>query len=249
MTESILEKLKQQTINKKAGFLCAVGGVRMAGKTTISGTLKGKTLLIQIKSLEAGNTSAIQLAAESDNELVSVEVESSRDLFALLNSEDILAFDNIYIDGLSAFTELLYVSKEFAIIEKKPAKDGGGMWKAFDMIKDRSTQLILKAKELAETHNKNVFVTYALQRKNSEDGAVMEMVSKGQASKDLIEGKCPNVVVIASKQTEEGTVRKIITSNFGLYAARLGNLLDRQNPGVVEADLNALIKIAKGETK
>jgi hypothetical protein len=198
---------------------------------------------VQPAGIEAGNTSPVALAKARGNHLDMVPVNTHEEMFAVLGDPLLLEYDNIYIDGVTAFTELVYNSKMFQAVS---AKD---KWAGFDYIRDQSTKLIVAAKALADNHNKNVFVTYALKPKTDDAGNVttVEMVAKGNATKDLVEGKCPNVIAVVAvvDPTSGELVRKLITSNLGPYVARLGNFLDTDNPKKLDADLSKLLEFVK----
>ena len=53
-------------------LFCVVAGPRLGGKTTIAGTLPGKTLLLQAAVLESGSRSALKLARERGNKVAEV---------------------------------------------------------------------------------------------------------------------------------------------------------------------------------
>lgn len=240
MGQSLLDKLKKQK-QQSSGFMAAIGGARLSGKSTLAGTLPGSTLVIQPAGIEAGNTSPMELAKKLGNKLDLIEVENHGQLFEVLQDTGLLKYDNIYVDGISAFTEMVYSSPEFAT---KTAKN---KWDGFDYIKDQSGQLVLACKELAEKHDKNVFITYSLKEKTDENGNVasVEMDAKGNATKTIVEGRSPNVVAAVAVTKEDGSlVRGLITKNKGPYVARLGNLLDEDNPGkIIPADLSTLLTI------
>jgi hypothetical protein len=205
--------------------------------------LPGKTLLVQPAGIEAGNTSPKAKAKELGNHLDMVPVNTHEEMFAVLADPLLLEYDNIYIDGVTAFTELVYNSKMFAAVS---AKD---KWAGFDYIRDQATKLVVAAKALADNHNKNVFITYALKEKRDESGNItaVEMDAKGNATKSLVEGKCPNVLALVAIQdpaTGEWK-RKLITSNLGPYVARLGNFLDADNPKKFDDDLSKLLEFVK----
>lgn len=227
------------------GFFAAIGGTRTSGKSTLAGTLPGKTLLLQPAGVEAGNVSPVEKAKELGNELDMIVFDKFTGAFEILQDPAIMDYDNIYVDGISGFTDLVYQSPEF---NRKGVKN---KFEAFDFLKDQSVQLIVACKKLAEDHNKNTFVTYALTKKFDSAGVEIgvEMVAKGNATKDLVEGKGGNLVIaVAIPVTgEDGKTRierKLVTKNFGPYTARLGDLLDHQNPGVIDANLAELLRVA-----
>jgi hypothetical protein len=237
---SLISTLKQQR-QASNGFFCAIGGARMAGKSTIAGTLPGKTIIIQPRGMEAGNQSPVVLAEQLGNSLDMIEVESIAQLFEVVADEELLSYDNIYVDGISAITDMLFLSPEFAAKTKK------NKWDGFDYIKQNVQRLIMQLKHLADTGNKNVFLTYALEPKFDENGNVKEvvLVAKGNASRSMIEGQGSNVVLI-SEATDKGEIKRgIFTKNRGPYSARVGDILDEGNPGIIRADLSELLKLAR----
>jgi hypothetical protein len=237
LINELLKKKQQQK-----GFLAAIGGPRLAGKSTLAGTLPGKTLVIQPAGIEAGNLSPVRLAQSRGNHLDLIEFERFDQLEKLLNDRGIAEYDNIYVDGISAFTELLYKSPEFEAAQNKGGKRN--VFEGFSFIQDQAVRLVEHCKSLAENQDKNVFITYAIKHKYDAQGNVTEaeMESKGNATRSLIVGKCPNVLTIVSIPTEEGgTVRKLLTHNHGPYIGRLGNILDTDNPKKLDADLGELL--------
>ena len=54
---SILEKYSKASVKK--GVFIIIKGTRLSGKSTIAGTLKGKSILAQAALLETGSNSAI----------------------------------------------------------------------------------------------------------------------------------------------------------------------------------------------
>ena len=240
MGQSLIEKLKKQK-QQSSGFMAALGGARLSGKSTLAGTLPGTTLVIQPAGIEAGNTSPIELAKKLGNKLDLIEVETHGQMFEVLADKDVLAYDNLYVDGISAFTEMIYNSPEFTTKSLK------SKWEGFDYIKDQSGSLVMLCKELAEKHDKNVFITYSLKEKTDEHGNItsVEMDAKGNATKTIVEGKSPNVLTAVAVTKEDGSlVRDIITKIKGPYVARLGNLLDEDNPGkIIPADLSQLLTV------
>lgn len=236
----LIDKLRKQK-QESSGFMAAIGGARLSGKSTLAGTLPGSTLVIQPAGIEAGNTSPVELGKKLGNKVDLIEIESHLQIFEVLTDKEVLAYDNIYVDGISAFTEMVYGSPEF---QKKSVKN---KWDGFDYIKDQSTKLVALCKEISAAHDKNVFVTYSLKEKTDENGNVtsVEMDAKGNATKTLVEGKSPNVLAAVAVNKDDGSlVRGLITKNNGPYVGRLGNLLDEDNPGkIIPANLAELLTI------
>lgn len=230
---------------KEAGIFAVVAGARTSGKSTIPGTLPGKTLMLQAALLETGSKSASNLAKELGNDLTVISFEDCVQLVSILEDPDVGNFDNIYIDGLSAVTDMLFNSPEVKKSTKKNTWDGfRDLWVA-------ATDLLLMAKGMATTHN--VFFSLAVKEKYDSSGMLIaiEPEVKGNATIGSIQKLCPTILytIAENYEDEEGVLhvdRKLITSYRGVYAGRIDSLLDNQNPGVIEADLGKVIALIKG---
>ena len=62
---SILAKYKLE--QKQRGIFGAITGLRLAGKSTLAGTLPGKTAMLTARLFETGSGSAIALAKQLGN--------------------------------------------------------------------------------------------------------------------------------------------------------------------------------------
>jgi hypothetical protein len=239
---SIIAKLTQK--KKDKGVFGIVAGLRLGGKSTLAGTLPGQTLLIQAALRETGSSSAAALASSLGNELTIVEFETLSELREVLLEAAESKFDNIYIDGITAITEVRYNEPE--VLRKATS---GSPWGAFDLIKKTMADFIELSKKIAENYNKNVFMTLALNPEFDSAGSLIEVKPelKGKATLSIIKGYAPTVLVIRSRKDEKGqTIRELITKNDGPYSARIDTLLDQQNPGVLPADLSQVITLIKG---
>jgi hypothetical protein len=240
----ILNDLAQQ--EKEAGIFAVVAGARTSGKSTIPGTLPGKTLLLQAALLETGSKSAKSLAQELGNDLTVVTFQSVSQLGEILKDDDIAGFDNLYIDGLSAISDMLFNSPDIKKATKRNTWDGfRDLWLA-------ATELLLEAKALSASHN--VFFSLAIKEKYDRDGMLIavEPEVKGNATIGSIQKLCPTILYTVADihEDEEGqlhTDRKLVTGYRGVYAGRIDSLLDKQNPGIMPADLSQVITLIKGE--
>ena len=234
---------------KNNGIFAVIAGTRTSGKSTISGTLPGKTLMLQAHLLETGSSSAKKLASRLNNDLTIISFKDYDALMEILKDEDILKYDNIYIDGLSAITEQLFSSPE---IKKHMKKN---IWDGFRELWIKATNLLLHAKELSDYIN--VFFTLAIREKFDRDGNLIaiEPETKGNATIGEIKHLCPTILytiaeTFQDEDTQETTTyRSLITGYQGLYAGRIDTLLDQDNPGKMEADLSKVIQIIKEEEK
>jgi len=242
---SILAKYAKDSVNK--GSFIILKGTRLSGKSTISGTLKGKTILAQAALLETGSNSAISLAKSLKNELVVLEFKTVDELLEIIKEfKDLKEFDNLVIDGITAITELKYREPR---INRKVTGGGNGMWDGFREIVEATEALIESCKSITETYNKNIVLTLSLDPKFDSTGDLIELVPimKGNATLGKLDRYGNNAVVVRCKQTDKGeVVRELVTKNSGPYTARIDSLLDENNPGIIAADLSKLINLIKG---
>lgn len=239
---NIKDRLRKR--EETRGVFGVVGALRLGGKTTLSGTLPGKTLLLQAHLLESGSNSAKNLANENGNELDVLDFVSYSDLMSLLLSEEILEYDNIYIDGISAINEMKFSDKDIQLAKKK------NVWDAFRDLGEALRDFLKLAKTLSTEHGKNVFITLAYKAKYGSDGAVISLEPdvKGSVTTSEIQRLCPVVLGLDSAVSETGeTNRWIVTKSDNLIPARIDSLLDHNNPGKIPADLTVLINLVKGK--
>lgn len=238
---SIIARLRKQ--KKTKGVFAIICGLRLAGKSTLSGTLPGKTILMQAALRETGSSSAEALAKKHGNELVIVEFATLEDLNELLIEAANSDFDNIYVDGISAITEMRFSQPEIyrEALSKNP-------WGAYAKIKKTMEDFIMLGKSITEQSHKNVFFTLAMNISNDGEGQPqLKADLKGSATLSVIKGLAPTVLVVASRTDETGVhVRELLTRNQGIYQARIDTLLDEQNPGVLPADLSLILNLIQG---
>ncbi len=244
---STLASMRKRT--KAQGAFGIITGLRCAGKSTLAGTLPGKTLMLQATLKETGSNSARQKAVECGNQIEILTFETVKELIAALQEFPQTDFDNLYIDGITAITNMRLEEPEVQrMIALDPKK---GIWAAYNAIGKTMEDLIQDAKYTAEQHSKNVFMTLALTPKYSETGALVEVqpTLKGQLTLSIIQGYGNLVLVATSRIDDNGNlVRELITKNNGLFGARIDTLLDAQNPGVLPADLGEVLRLIKGES-
>ncbi len=242
---SVLEKYKK--LNKTKGVFVIVKGVRLAGKSTLAGTMPGKSVLVQAGLLETGSSSAESLAKKLKNDLAVLEFNKLEELTEILESLATSDIKNIYIDGISAITELKHREPK---TQRKLINGGNGVWDAFRDIAEASEQMIELCKKITETTDKNVFMTLSLDPKFDPDGNVVELIpsTKGNATLGKIERYGNNAVVVKILANADKTLKRVlVTRTDGPYTARIDSLLDDNNPGVIDADIAKLIKLIKGE--
>lgn len=237
---SILDRIN--TAHKNHGVFGLVGAERIGGKSTLAGTLPGRTLFLQASGLETGSKSAATLAARNGNQLDIVAFTSLADLTTLLDDPEIEAYDNLYVDSLSAVTELKYAEPAIQILMKK------NTWDGFREIGTAMSSFILKCKKMAEDTGMNVFMTLGYNTKRDANGALVELVPACMGNKTLAEIKklCPVTVSLRTVITEKGeSERQMITKSVGPYPGRIDTLLDDENPGILPADLSLLLNLVK----
>ena len=230
----IRDRIAQEKLAKGKFFL--VGGQRLDGKSTLGGTLAGKTLLLQADLIEAGASSAKALAERMGNDLDVVSFKDLGDLFSIMDDEEILAYDNVYIDGISAINELVYDRDDVQRAKKK------NVWDGFAIIGDEMKRFLTKAKKLSTEHPINVGVTLAYKLKDTNGISTLEPDVKGNVTISAIQKIVPIVLGIRKKFDEDGNMKRVIvTKSDELYPARIDSILDENNSGEFEADLGKLL--------
>jgi hypothetical protein len=240
---SLLEKNRK--LIKNQGLFAAVTGQRLSGKSTLAGTLPGKTAMLTAKLFETGSASAVKLASEYGNKLDVFEFSNARELIEMANEAVKAGYDNLYIDGASGLTEVLYRLPE---IQKLLDKN---QWDAYAKLADYIEDVMLAIKPLAEKDGGvNVFFTAALEPKYDQHGNVIELAveSKGKSVIKNMRKIFPVVVALRPKYDQEGRQMdqpELVTKTDGVYGARIDSLLSHHNPGKIDADLTKLIALIK----
>lgn len=247
---SILAQLEKAQAAPKKMF-GVVAGPRLGGKTTLVGTLTGNTLMLQAAILESGCESAKALAKKSKNNLTVISFDSLKTLVDILKElEDDTKYDNIYIDGLSAITEMKHRD---TAVQRMLIKN---VWDGFRAIGEATNEVVLFAKGLTYADvakkPKNVFVTCALDVKHDKDGEINEvqLSAKGNMAVSSITKLGESVVtVLPSVTTEDGdTGHRLVTKTQGFWPGRIDGTLAEDNPGmVVPANLQTVVNmVTKG---
>jgi len=224
-------------IEQSKGKFFLVGGQRLDGKTTIAGTLKGKTLLVQADLLEAGAGSAEALAVKNGNQLDVISFSSIPELYDIIKDPELQSYDNLYVDGVSAINELITMRDDFQKMSKK------NIWDAFRLLGEEMTKLMLSLKNVAREYPINVGVTLAYKLKDSNGLLSLEPDVKGNVTISQIQKLVPIVLGVRKKFDEEGNMKRVlVTKSDELYPARIDSLLDENNSGEVAPDLGELLE-------
>ena len=243
---SILDELRKKKSNSGAGLFGIITGFRTSGKSTIAGTLPGKTLMLQAAVRETGSNSAIALAAERKNHLEILSFDTVPELMAMIHDFHKHPFDNLFIDGISAITEIRFEEPEIQAITLK------NQWDGYAAVKKTMHTAIFDAKKVSVDHGKHVFMTLAIDPVLNEAGAIVEMKPNlvGRATLQEIKKYGNAVMVVRSRLGDKGeTIRELVTKNDGPYSARIDTLLDHENPGTMPADLSIVLKYVTGAKK
>lgn len=237
----ILDRINKDV--SSSGIVAIVAGARFAGKTTLAGTLPGKTLMLQAKAIEAGYGAAKELAKQNEGHLDVIEFETLEDLNGLLKEVVELDYNSVYLDGITAITDMRMSEPYMVKMEKNDR------WRAYGILANEMKELLINCKNLASDSGKNVFITLALEEVVAPEGYVsaVKPITKGQKVMDHIKGMCP-VFVSARAVYDENSklVRQIVTKSDGPYPGRIGTKLDSDNPGIIEPNLGTLINLIKG---
>ena len=238
--------LKKRLIARDQGVFGVVLGERLAGKSTLAGTLNGKTIMLTAGLFETGSGSAQAKAKELGNHLDVSQFDSITELHEMIAEIADSDYDNVYIDGASGITELLYRSPEIKAALKK------NTWDGFRDIADRVEDHMLATKSLASQANKNVFYTMSVAPEMDKMGNVLQLKpeQKGGATVKNMKAIFPVVISIKSRYDDEGNqmdAPELVTKTNGLHSGRLDDLLSEDNPGVVPADLSLIVNLLRGE--
>ena len=219
------------------GKFFLVGGQRLDGKSTLGGTLRGKTLFLQADLLETGSSSAAALAESLGNKLDVLSFTDMNDLLSIMKDKEALQYDNIYVDGLSAINEQVSVRDDF----KKASR--ANIWDAFRLLGDEMRRFLLEAKKLTREHKINVGVTLAYKLKDTNGTTSLEPDVKGNVTISEIQRLVPIVLAVRKKFDEEGNLKRVlVTKSDELYPARIDSVLDGNNKGEAEANLGDLLE-------
>jgi hypothetical protein len=226
-----------------------VAGQRLAGKTTIVGTLPGKTLLLQAAVLESGSESAQELAKKHGNELKVLNFSTIEELNGLLKElRTDTIFDNVVVDSLSAITDIKYSEPKVRALVKTDN------WAAFREIGETATAIILALKELTYPEKtaapKTAWLTCALSIKQDKNGQVIDVSldCKGNVATSSVTKYGEAVVTVMPPQyTETGEGHhRLLTKTLDVWPARVDGVLKENNPGVIEPASLAAVLALKG---
>ena len=230
-------------------FFGIIAGKRLGGKTTLAGTLPSKTLMLQAEVYESGAISASRLAKKNGNELVVRSFDSLRsldDYIAKLKDDE--SYENVYVDGFSAMTEMK--SREFDYVELAKRN----VWDAFSLLGQQIGDTLIALKKLSYPNYakkpKNIFVTTALRVKVDSNGHQdVELEGVGRVAVTSVTKLGDHVLTIVNDTNEDGsTTRKLITKSRGVWPGRLSGVLDDDNPGVLPPDLSKIFPVVYPES-
>lgn len=218
-------------------LFAVVAGPRLGGKTTIAGTLPGKTHLLQAAVLESGSRSAQALAKRNGNELVVETFTDLVDLWPKLDKASKSNADHIYIDGFSAINDLRWGSDD---MQRLAAAD---QWKAFGKHGSEMVKILRAIKEYSYGAQ-NVFITAALRQDTLKDGTpTVELECKGKMGATEITKIGEAVLTVMLTPSEQGMKRVLITKTQDMWPGRIDGLLDEDNPATMPPDLSQVLAL------
>ena len=247
---SILDRVNKQKDAAPAGkkLFGVVAGPRLGGKSTLAATLPGKTLMLQAAVLESGSKSAEKLAAELGHDLSILTFNTLAELDEYIKDLKVDEyFDNVYVDGLSALTELKYGDP--AVVRRMKAN----VWDGYKDIGDYAGAVIMELKALTypgiAKNPKNVFITCALSIKLDKAGGIADvgLETRGNMAVTAITKLGEAVVTVMNVPGENGVERRLITQTQEWWPGRIDGVLDDANPGTLPADLSLVLKLISGE--
>jgi len=186
-----------------------------AGKTTLAGTLTGKTLLV---SLESGLLSLRQSAVD----YIEIEGDKMNHLRKVLDFAKNSDYENIFIDSLTEVAQL------FVDNAKKDYPEDRQTMKMWGRYSETVTAFIKYCRDM----NKNVFFT-ALEKNTQDEVGRRFCLPEMQGS---IASKCPAffdfVFNLKIYKKEEEEVRALLTKNKETFICkdRSGKLNEYEKP-------------------
>lgn len=230
----ITDRLKKQ--KELSGVFLCLAGPRFGGKTTTLGTLKGKTLLIDISDKESGSRGAVNMARRMGVETFDVVTgQDCLDVAAIVEEAITLDYDNIAIDGISALTEMEQDKPKI----QRLLKNEGTKWTGYRLMGDEVVNLLGYLKTASANSGKNIIITVALKEKTSNEGVVTSTAldTRGAMADGFITGRCPYFVVSRLAQDKDGQPLRILqTYSDGVYEGRLDGIFDADNPKAFRSD-------------
>jgi hypothetical protein len=239
-----LLKSKRKVIANRGAFV-AVLAPRLGGKSTLAGTLPGRSAMFTTRTFETGSASAEKLAKDLGAHLDVFEFSSGKELIAMAKEAVDEGYENLYVDGVSGLTELAFRSPE---VTKKMTTN---VWDAYALLGDTVEEVLLSLKEIAEKDGgPNIFVTAAIEPKHDAAGNVIEMVveSRGKSVLKGLRRLFPVVVSLVPAYDDDGNkldVPQMLCKTDGVHPGRIDSLLAQDNPGRLDADLQQLITLIK----
>lgn len=240
---SLLQSKRKVIANR--GIFAAILGTRLSGKSTIAGTLPEKSAMLTAKTFETGSGSAEKMARDLGTSLDVFEFSNAKDLVAMAKAAIAEGYENLFIDGASGLTEILYRTPDIS------RKMTSNQWDAYAMLADQVEDCLLALKELTDKDGGvNIFVTAAVEPKYDQAGNLIELIveSKGKSVIKNLRKIFPVVVTLRPVYDENGQkldAPEMVTKTDGIYSGRIDSLLNQDNPGVLNADLQELINLVK----
>ena len=263
------DKLFEDTVKKETNLFAVVFGSSGGGKSSIAGTLPGKTIILHTLAEKHSVLAAQTLAAQSNVDAkirgICIDADKSpdaalaylNDLLLSLGNTDV---DNIVLDSLNSLEGyVLRTSTRFA----KECRSEKGNHNSFQETPVITTMLREIGQKLNLLHNKgkNVIATCAVNvQALNDDGSIANaapMLSTFGVALTVAQ-LFPTVLLVGrvgdehllqfradmKKESKDALKRLMKTENF---SPRIAGLLVDQLPETSPADLSLIIKVIKGE--
>ncbi len=215
----------------------------MGGKSTLAGTLPGKTVLLQAAVLETGSRSAKALANKNGHKLDVVTFNDLVDFRAKFEAALKTDADHIYVDGYSALNDMRWGGADIKAAFKK------NNFEAYGKHGDDMTEIAKYVKAGAEK-GKNIFMTCAMKLKQDKDKDELDVVCevKGRiAATELTKIAEVCVSIVKMPVGEDGKEQRVmITKEFNKWPGRVDGVLDDDNPQFCQPDLSIVLRMADG---
>lgn len=223
--------------NKSAstGIKCLVYGQSGAGKTYLTSTLPGKTLIL---SAEAG------LLSLAGYDIPSITISSPDDLieaYQYVSGKDGDAYNNIVLDSISEIGEQILTFEM-----SNPKHKGNGM-AAYGEL---ATRIIAMTKAFRDLQGKNVvFIAKAERSKDEGSGMVlMQPALPGNKATVNMPYLFDLVMYLRCDKDAEGKITRSLqtTGDYQILAKDRSGVLDVHEPANLGAIFNKINKSSKG---
>jgi hypothetical protein len=230
-------------------FCCLIVGESSAGKTFCASTLDNdKTLILSAESgllsLNKFNVDAFDITKNDNGEQIFSSIEKMnriKEFFAFISSPEARKYKNIFVDSLTAISEIFVKYTEESNPKLADPKNSLMKWGQYNNEFSQFVKLI------RDMPHFNVFFTCL--SKKEKDGLTMqdEFLIAGEQSKNNLKSWFDEVFFLKIFDLEDGTKQRYFVTDYSEHR------LSKDRSGLLEKyelpDLNNIINKILGEKK